>query len=238
MISVVCWKWNTPNYRSTYQPETVNVLRAMVRRHYPDPHRFICVTDDPVGLDADIEIVPIWDDLADVPHPHNPLGPSCYRRLKAFAPEMREILGKRFVSIDLDCVIVDDVRPLWNRPEEFVIWGGTTKPVTSYNGSMFLMTAGSRARVWKDFNPRFSPVIAKREGFYGSDQAWIRYVLGGDEARWTTKDGVYSYRQHIAPSPQCGRIPKDARIVLFNGKRDPWSPEIKGYDWVQEHYRP
>jgi hypothetical protein len=235
MLSVVTWKWKPFNgYRSSYSPDTVNILRRMVARHYPDPHRFICVTDDPDGLDPDVEVVPLWDDHATLLHPHSHTHPSCYRRLKAFAPEMREILGKRFVSIDLDCVVMGDLRPLWNRPEEFVGLAGT-QPPTTFNGSMFLLTAGTRPRVWNDFHPRYSPDYAKKAGHYGSDQAWISYCLGEKEARWTTADGVYSYRLHVAPVG--GRLPVDARICFFNGKADPWSKGPSELEWVRQHWR-
>jgi len=235
MLSVVCWKWQPfHGYRSTYTAETVNVLKRMVERHYPDPHRFVCVTDDPRGLDPGVCVVPMWNDHANLSHPSSPLHPSCYRRLKAFAPDIQAVFGPRFVSVDLDCVIVDDMRPVWNRTEDFVGWGGTTKPASSYNGSMFLMTAGARPKVWRDFNPKYSPGIAKTAGFYGSDQAWISYCLGAQEARWTVDDGVYSYRLHIAHH---GRLPANARVVFFNGKKDPWSPELSGLPWIQQHYR-
>lgn len=236
-LSVVCWKWAPqPGYRSTYTADTVHVLRNMVRRHYTDPHRFICVTDDPAGLDPDVEVVPLWNDYADLQHPSNYLYPSCYRRLKAFSPEIRSLFGKRFVSLDLDCVIVDDLRPIWNRREDFVAWGGTTSKPNSVNGSMFLMTAGARAQVWTNFHPVYSPKHAKDAGFYGSDQAWIGYCLSSRcEARWTTADGVYSYRMHVAPYG--GRMPPGARIVFWNGKKDPWGKEAQGLDWVCSNYR-
>jgi hypothetical protein len=236
VLTVACWRWKPfDGYRSSYGPETVLTLRSMVARHYPDPHRFVCLTDDPKGLD-DVECLPLWDDHASVPHPTSHRHPSCYRRLRAFAPEMKDLLGPRFVSMDLDCVIVGDLRPLWNRPEEFVGWGGTTTPATSYNGSMFLMTAGARPQVWRDFNPKFSPGIAKSEGFYGSDQAWISYCLGGREARWSAEeDGVVSYRLHVAPFGD--RLPENTRVCFFNGKSDPWSPKLGRLAWLQEHYR-
>jgi hypothetical protein len=237
MLSVVCWKWKPPiaNYRSTFTGDTVNTLRRMVARHYPDPHRFICVTDDATGIGPDVDVVPIWNDHGDLPHPHSHTHPSCYRRLKAFAPEMRELFGPRFVSVDLDCVILEDLRPLWNRPEPFVGWGGTTAPREAYNGSMYLMSAGCRAKVWRDFHPQVSPVLAKQAGFYGSDQAWMSYALGPQEPRWTTADGVYSFRIHIAPNH--GQLPGNARIVFFNGKKDPWTPDVYSLPWVRANWR-
>ncbi len=234
--SVVCWRWQPQKgYRSTYLPGTVNTLAAMVRRHYPHPLRVICVTDDPGGIDPSVEIVPLWNDFADLPSPHGGKNPSCYRRLRMFHPDIAQVFGARFVSIDLDTVIVGDLEPLWNRHEDFVAWGDTNpQPGSHYNGSMMLMTAGARPHVWSDFDPATSPELAKRAQCFGSDQGWISYRLGQGEARWTTSDGVYSYRNHLRR--EGGRLPVDARIVFWHGTQDPWGIEGQGLDWVRRHY--
>lgn len=241
MISVVTWKWKAPRPergpdgdRYAFTAHHVNVLRHMVQRHYPHPHRFICVTDDGKGLEPDIEVVPLWKDYADVPSPHGLHNPSCYRRLKAFSPAIASVFGDRFVSVDLDTVIVGDVSPLWNRPEDFVIWGETDRR-SWYNGSMWLMTAGARKHVIEKFDPRHSPRQAKLAGRFGSDQGWLSYVLGPGEATWTKQDGVYSYRVHLAP--QGGKLPKDARIVMWHGKFKPWGRSGQLLPWVREHWR-
>lgn len=236
-LTVVCWRWQpSPGYRSTFGPDTVNVLRRMVARHYPDPHEFVCVTDDPAGIDPEVRIVPAWNDFASVPSPHHGANkPSCYRRLRAFAPDIAEVLGPRIVSLDLDCVILGDLRPVWNRPEPFVIWGNTHKR-TVFNGSMFLLTAGARPQVWEQFDPRRSPAIAHAAGNFGSDQAWISYCLGrGREAMWSRADGVFSYRLDI--QRHGGRLPRTARIVFWHGPIDPWSEEGQRHAWVREYYR-
>ncbi len=213
----------------------MRVLRNMVRRHYAKPHRFVCVTDDPAGIDPDVEIVPLWNDHANVPSPHGGLNPSCYRRLKAFSAEIASVFGQRFVSVDLDCVITGDLRPLWDRPEDFVCWGDTNPlPGSHYNGSMMMLTAGARRKVWEMFDPKTSPQKAKRAGCWGSDQGFISYCLGPGEARWTKADGVYSYRNDLQPR---NSLPANARIVLFHGKIDPWAPPASGIDWVRQHYR-
>lgn len=233
-LSVVCWKWKPPaGYRSTFGPETVNVLRAMVRRHYPAPHRFICVTDDGAGIGNDVEILPLWNDHAGVVNPWGARQPSCYRRLRAFAKEAEALFGKRFVSLDLDCVLTGDMRPVWDRAEDFVIWGDTS-PRTPYNGSMFLLRAGARCAVWDDFDPKTSPAKSRAMGYFGSDQAWIGARLGPLEAKWSQGDGVYSYRNDIK---RLGGLPDDARIVMFHGAVDPWSAEAQQLAWVRECYR-
>lgn len=236
MLTVVTWLWKPPaRYRSQFAATHVNVLARMVARHYADPHEFVCVTDIPAGLDAGIRVVPARNDFAGIPSPHGPNNPSCYRRLRAFAPDAATMFGERFVSLDLDTLVVDDLRPIWNRPEDFVAWG-ETNPKSYYNGSMWMLRAGTRAKVWTDFDPKTSPAAAKAAGKFGSDQGWLSYCLGKGEPIWTTADGVYSYNVHIRRTPKQA-LPGNARIVMFHGSVDPWSPEAQRLSWVKTHYR-
>jgi hypothetical protein len=234
MISFVCWRWRPPaGYRSTFGPETVNTLRKMVARHYAGPHRFICVTDDPRGIDPAVEVVPLWEDFGSLPSPHGRGNPSCYRRLKMFSAEAEQLFGPRFCSLDLDCVITGPLDPIVDRSEDIVLWGDTN-PTTPYNGSMILLRAGSRTKVWDDFDPVTSPKKATALGYFGSDQAWLGAALGPNEPKWSKVDGVYSYRCDLRGKG----LPSDARIVMFHGQWDPWSREIQQrHAWVREHYR-
>lgn len=238
MLDVVCWLWKpAKEYRSQFSTDHVNVLHSMVQRHYPHEFRFSCITDQSNGFDAGIRVIPLWGDHSTRESLYGPNTPSCYRRLRAFDPEMRKIIGGRFVSVDLDVVVCGDLSPVWNRREDFVIWGDRARR-TPYNGSMWMMTAGVREKVWKDFdaNPERAVSRARGAGFYGSDQAWMCYSLGPGEARWTTDDGVYSYRMHVKNNG--GAKPPDARMVFFEGHYDPWNPVIKERcPWVQDHYR-
>ena len=177
-LKIVCWKWKpVPGYRSQYSHEQVNVFANMVRRHYPDPHEIVCITDDPTGIDPGVRIIPLWDTYRNIPSPHGGVNPACYHRLQMYAPEARDIIGERFVSVDLDCVIMGDMRPVWNRKEDYMIWGETLR-TTPYNGSMQMMTAGARRQIWDDFDPVESPKTTVKAGYHGSDQAWISYKLG------------------------------------------------------------
>lgn len=238
MLDIVCFKWKpAPGYRSKFGPEAVNVLARMVRRHYQKPHRFTCVTDDPAGIDCSIRIIPLWPDHGELLSLHGKHNPSCFRRLKLFSPEAAQIIGPRFVSLDLDIVITGDLVSMWDRPDDFVIWKNATPP-TPYNGSMLLMTAGARSKVWTDFDPKRSPQEAKAGGSFGSDQAWISHKLGNGEKTWDQADGVYSYRAHIAPKigPMVP-LPENAKIVIFHGRLDPWDAEAQRIGWIREHWR-
>lgn len=235
--TVVCWQWQPPKgYRSVFTAESVRILRNMVRRYYPSPHRFVCVTDTPKDIDRDIETIQLWPDHALVPSPHGAHNPSCYRRLKVFAPDAGEMFGERVISMDLDTVITGDLAPLFDRPEDFVIWGQTDFPKTTwYNGSLWSLKTGTRTQVWTQFDPKRSPALAKGAGARGSDQGWIGYILGKKEATFGQADGVYSYRVHVRPN--ANRLPENARVVNFHGRMDPWSYECQKVEWIREAYR-
>lgn len=271
MLSVITFKYLKPGYRTVYTSEHVNTLRRMVARCYNRPHRFFCVTDDPRGLGADIEYVPMWPDHFDMLNPSHPTNrPNCFPRLKLFSSEMRNIFGERFVSLDLDMVIVDDVAPLWDRPEDFIIYDA--RGDDHYNGSMFIQNAGARERVWTEFDPVESPKKTTAAGMRGSDQAWIRYCLAPDAAVWDFNDGVYAYLNLVPPYRQRklarynialpmnaarraggipgkparspvtperdGRLPDNARVVVFAGEFKPWEPRTQQMSpWIKVHYR-
>ena len=235
MLDIVTFKWRGPKgYRSTFTAESVNVLRAMVARHYQRPHRFTCVTDDPAGIDSRVRIVPLWGDHAEVPSPHGIGRPSCYRRLRLFARDAAELIGPRLVTMDLDAVITADMAPVWDRPEDIVLWAGTAGK-NPYNGSMILLRAGARPQVWEQFDAVASPLLARSQGYLGSDQAWLATCLGANEARWTEADGVYSWRMKLRFNR--GRLPSGARCVFFHGNADPWQDWTQSQaPWIRTHW--
>lgn len=231
MISVVCWLWAPPpQYRSSFDWSHVQLLQRQVARHYPHPHRVVCVTNVSGRADG-VEAIPDREDFASLPSPHGRSNPSCYRRLRLFDPSCD--FGSRIVSLDLDVVITGDLTPLWDRPEDLVLYRDPG-PKRGYCGSMILLTAGCRPQVWERFDAMTSPQQALVAGRSGSDQGWITHVLGPDEAVWTPTDGVYSYRYHIAPT---GALPADARLVVCHGAQaDPWLPHMRRHEWVARAY--
>jgi hypothetical protein len=219
-LTVVCWKWK--GWRNVYKAEHVNLLEHMLAKHLHIPHRLVCVTDDPAGVNC--ETMPIWD----YPQVEVMKGrPNCFRRLRVFAPEAKEMFGERLLSIDLDCMIFDDITPLITQ-DDFKITAGTAA-VAPYNGSMFLHKTGTRPELWDDFDPAtFHETIKTTRlpgarPFYGSDQAWMSYRAPG-EATWGPDDGVYFFRHLEAATPN---MPRGARIVFFPGSAKPWDHAMK-----------
>jgi hypothetical protein len=232
-LTIVCWKWGQNKYRHDFTAEHVNTLAAMVARNYRLPHRFVCITDDPTGVEC--ETYPLWKDHSEMKNACGDHLPSCYRRLKIFSKSVYQDLGERILSLDLDVVITRDMAPLWEQHYDFLGWRvrGHVHNVV-YNGSMFMFQAGAHEDIWDDFDPEVSPIEANRAGYFGSDQAWMSYKIKGRAPGWTFENGVLSYPREVRRRP----LPAVTRMVIFHGKRKPWEPAIQTEaPWVADHWR-
>ena len=235
-ITIVFFKWSRPGYRSVFTGEHVNIARDMIRRNTTIPVEFVCVTDDPRGIDHEIRIVKLWDNPA--PGYGRENRPNCFYRIKAFSREMSEIIGKRFLWVDLDAVIRGNIDHILNDPADFKIWRVDDAEMPC-NGSLVLHRAGTRQEFWNNFDPsKVDPVhgLKKINGFMGSDQSWIASQMGPEDKVFGRKDGVYSFRIHL----KAGRIspPEDAKIIFFHGRHNPWDEGLKNRcRWIARHYR-
>lgn len=197
----------------------------MVRRHLHMPHRISCVTDFD-GLPSHIERI---EPPRDFEHVRIPTWgadkPQCLRRLAMYAPNAAEIFGDRFVCMDLDVVIAADITAMISE-DDFRIAKGTAAG-RPYNGSMQMLRAGQRAKVYNDFTPAKAASAGRQ--FIGSDQAWISYCLGPDEQVWDESDGLCWYRR-----PGSG----EQRIMFFPGDVKPWAiAQLGTSDFINEHYQ-
>ena len=255
MITFVTFKWKPrEGYRSKFDSSHVNTLASMIDRHYHKPHRFVCVTDDTDGLEWGIETIPLWSDHAGFRNPTWPDGPNCFPRLKALSRSFGEEIGTRYVCLDLDLVIVADITHMFDIPQSFAMMKSHI-PAIPLCGSIVMSDPGARSEVWERFNANPAKAIGEmqRAGRRGSDQAWITHCLGGDIAGWGGAEGVYSYMQLVPkastsrrrgyvapnfPNTNIGKLPPDAKIIVFTGKPDPWDPEARKLSpWINEHYR-
>jgi len=227
LLTVLVWLWAQPDSFGDYTAYHVNVFADMVRRNLSIPHRIACVTDIPEGIDPSITIIPSPREFEDVRIPtwreHKP---QCLRRLSMFRRDAAEIFGQRFVCMDLDCVISGTLDSLFETDVPFKMACGTREG-RPYNGSMMLITAGSRPQVYEQFTPERAVVAGKR--FLGSDQAWISYILGSGEPTWGSEDGV-CWRD--SPLPQ-----EQRRITFYPGSPKPWEIiKFNPNNWIAKHY--
>lgn len=234
MISVVTWLWEE-GFRD-YQAAHVNTLATMIRRQLAIPHRFVCVADRADGFDPKVvDWVPTPPAAIEVGRLRNPEGkrfPSCYRRLWMFSQEAAA-LGDRLLLIDIDLVAVSELAHLFTFKAPFVGWRplATWGSHQRYGGGIYLLTPGARAHVWEQFNGENSILEARAAGFRGSDQAWLSYKLGADEAVWPQSVGIYSIRDMKNGALP---VPADACLVQFNGPQKPWNSPLP---WVRDHWR-
>lgn len=229
-----------------FEPEYVNVMQRMFARHLPEKHRFICISDSKEGLSSDVEWMetpPEAKKLASLQSPEGERFPSCYRRLWTFSEDARA-LGDWVMCLDIDLVVVADMTPTFSLGADFVGW----RPYRDwgrklrFGGGQFLLRTGTRTEVWDRFKGVESIMEARAAGFRGSDQAWLSYVLADsrNEAYWPTNSGLYSVRDLGPALDHPLELPKDARLVQFNGYAKPWhyAAGLAGpVPWVVEHWR-
>lgn len=224
MINIVTWLWRQPGGRTNFTALHVNIWAAMIRRHCTLPFKLSCVTDMPEGIDPSIRIIKPPGEFVGLETARWKRGrPNCYRRLVMFSRGAGRIFGKRFVSMDLDCVIGSNIDRILSRKEDFVICGPSQVGQRwVYNGSMMLMTAGCRPHVYEQFSPEGAEEASRL--YVGSDQAWLGHILGRGEATWGPRDGVVRWGSA-----------KDGAIMFFPGNVKPW--DVTADPWVGENYR-
>lgn len=163
---------------------------------------------------------------------------------------MKDILGERFVAIDIDTVITSSIDSILSRKEDFIIneYNRNINKFASkqyYNGSLIMMNAGARSDVWDkfDYTESVREISLRKSSkeygghrsdsveLVGSDQAWISHFLGEGEATFTNEDGVYDYRHFHDRNT----LPGNAKIVFFPGKRDPFT-ERRKVAWIRKHW--
>lgn len=214
MIHVVTFRWG-----DKYGPGYVEKLKVGVARNLKAPHRFLCIGDDiPI---ENPELLSVRD--------------GCYARLRCFDPEWQARHGiSRLVWLDLDVVITRSLDPLFDRDDPLVVLRGGHFNPNPINGSVLMLRAGAHPEIWSDFTPERAEAVSTVNNFWrGSDQTWIAHKMPADTPGWTHADGVYGFGKPGWPSGRT-RLPENARIVIFPGKRDP--ADMLDIDWIRQNW--
>ena len=226
-ITFITWLWH--GWRpGTYCVKHVWALYRMLKEHAPE-HRLCVVTDDrhiTKYLPNDVLVYPMWDH----PLPEAPgMKQNCFARLKLFDPDFGPRFGPRVVSVDLDVLIQDDIRPLFENEVRYRAVRGES---AVFNGTMWELQTGSYPEVWTDFikDPEFAIrelEIAKENGglCHGSDQGWMSLLLEGVGYFWDDTNGVYHWSQEKYYDVRHRLL--NARMICFAGGVKPWDDECK-----------
>jgi hypothetical protein len=232
MLSVVCWKWGTAPFTAAH----VNTLRSMLDRHLHLPHRLHCVTDDPTGIDGDVQIVPLEWYAGTL---------RCRRRMVQYAEWWKQWVGPRSLCLDLDVVLTGDVTPLFDVHDPIKLWKVGYAGV--YSGAVQLFDTGILHPLYEMFRqaPEEFPKQAAPRGI-GSDQAMLNYYLSVtldcfDVPHWTEADGIYTFFgagyerfAHLGVSPTTERLPEGCRLVVMGSDDLRYLTEVP---CLAAHYR-
>ena len=184
--NVVCIKAG-----AKYPAEYVNRLRSMVSRHLSSPYRFVCLTDDPYGVEG--ETIPLDSELQ-----------GWWHKLTLFRPDPYGMKGK-ILFLDLDSVIVGSLDEMLMDVKFCIIQDFIYQ--AKHNSSVFLLEAGALPHVWDRVNPH---VMMRMHG----DQDWITRQVPHPQlwpASW-----CLSYRLQARAG-----YPRDAKVICFHGSPKP-----------------
>lgn len=230
--------WNN-GFRS-YRAEHVNLLCHAIRHFDPDPHKFVCITDEAGDFSPLVEVVPMprgAKRVAELPAPQGKSFPSSYRRLWLFSEEAKRI-GERVMLLDVDAMIVGDLRPLWRIDADFVGW----RPMSIWGkekrvgGGTWLLKTGAVTWLWDRFLENPSELIqeTKELGWNGSDQAIMSRFLHDKYPVWDRFCGIYGSQDGAF---EWDLPPKDAKICHFNGADKFWNCNKLWMQAYTKHFR-
>lgn len=203
-----------------YGSEYVNRLASMVARHSTSPHRFVCLTDDPEGLECE------WDALETTL-------PGWWAKVELFNPS-RFYRNERVMYFDLDTVICGNIDALFDYAGPLAMLRSFLPP-SRYGSAIMGFDPAFCSHIWE----RFTPDVMGR--LYG-DQDWIAEQMDPSvaTARWASVPQpdcwqdflplgtIGSYKVHDLRESSRGYA-----ICCFHGEPKPH--QVNG--WVRDAWR-
>lgn len=250
MISVACvWvRGNVP-----YTADYVTRLYSMAARHYAGEFEFVCFTDQPdIAAPAIARMEPLrrfeHTRIVAIPSPVPLAG--WWSKLELFNPAHATALCKRVLYLDLDVLIVGDLRPLIEfkvdgrvSPFALVPPGGNFKPkgfrtVTRYNSSVMVFEPSAHlARLYTDFDKVQALSSGSSVLPLWGDQDWIGEREPGADimpAEWFPRFGELLTTPPIENPVEVVRR-AGARVVLVKKPKPHVAAEM--WPWFAEAWR-
>ena len=210
--NVVCVKWG-----NKFGAEYVNRLYRMVEKNLTIPHRFVCITDNPEGIDKGVEVRPFYE-LDDSGLPEK-----AWKKLGLFTDKLADLKGNA-LFLDLDVVILKNIDEFFTVPGEFLIikdWDFEDDIIG--NSSVFRFEVNKHKDIIENFYKEGKD-IRKR---YRNEQAFLSYQMKdkGILKYWDKSWCVSFKRNCLRPFPlnyfQVPKEPLDAKILVFHGRPNP-----------------
>ncbi len=230
--NIVTLKWG-----DRYGPHFVNRLYRGVSINLMRNFRFLCFTDDPIGLRPEIEPYPL--PRIDLP---DEFARSAWLKLGLFGNGTGDMEGDcMFLDLDLlitggiDCFF--DYMPgrkciIHNWVQKHQVF---KKRPDVGNSSVFRWTANTTHYIVDKFQSERDWAIRK----FRPPQTYLTYSLG--EKYWWPDDWVRSFKRHATPAFPCNllfppKLPPGTRILVFHGRPDP-DEALNGHRAARLHRR-
>ena len=213
--NVVCMKWGT-----RYGAQWVNRLHAMVKRNTTWDVRFVCFTDDPAGINRQVECQPLPQVAFDA------------ERIGKYWPKlglMQEGLGGltgMTLFLDLDLVVIDSLDPFFTLPGRFLLIREWKDPALGYgNSSVVRYFIGMEKAVLERFYDTPPEQIVTR--YASKEQNFLTRAV--DDATFWPSDWCVPFSHACLPANRVLRFfstpakPAGGKILVFFGSITPES---------------
>ncbi|HZZ88966.1 MAG TPA: glycosyltransferase [Caulobacteraceae bacterium] len=213
-VTVLCMKWG-----AKYGPDYVNRLYGMVARNLARPFRFLCLTDDPANIRADVACAPI-PALPPIIQPKE----RGWLKLAAFSPELEGLLGETVLFLDLDVVVMGPLDPFFDGPGAFPMirdWYHHRRVVG--NSSVFRFRPAERHDLFESFRRDPDPIVTRIR----NEQEFLsEYLAARGELSFWPRAWCQSFRVScLPPWPLRAWLapwrPRDCRVLVFHGEPKP-----------------
>lgn len=206
MITVAC----VLRSGGIYTADWVERLAAGVRRHLPDPHVLVCLTDLPLELPGVVRI-----QLAPTAQPR------WWAKMELFRPDL--FVG-RVLYLDLDTVVVGRLSELAAYTGPFGMIGDFYRPERSQSGILAWDAGAVDAEIlWQRWVAEAVSAMRRHHG----DGDYMASALAGREQRLDRllPGQIVSYKVHCLRAPHARLngtegppvVPAGARAVCFHG---------------------
>jgi len=223
--AVICVKWG-----EKFSPDYVNVLFRAVREHLAPPFRFICMTENPKGLDDAIETIA----FPEFRIPRETWRKSCFPKIGALAPGILDD-DEIVLQLDLDLFVLRNLAPFFElyakKPAFYSLreWNGvfyrglplSMRPDRGTQGSIYLYRAGDQRPMFEHFNTQTKFVFDN----FRSDRQYFPTVAVKPD--YLPDSWVLSYKKHCMRYWPVNLIlsekltPSNAKIMVFHGDPKP-----------------
>lgn len=215
---VICMKWG-----ALFSAEYVNVLYNACKRHINGEFRFVCLTDDANGLQADIESYPIPDIGLEERHYYH----GCWPKISIFAANLYGLTG-RALYIDLDMIILNSLDDFFEISGDLVAIDNATFVTNPRKATAVRTMGGLLAFDLGKLDYVLTELQANRDTFitkYDTDQVYLHHAV--KDIRYWKAQWLQSFKYHLRQPILIDRFlpPRkpalETKILVFHGNPRP-----------------